>query len=196
MNRRLISMGICLAFLVAGFNVVFGKKKPEKPALDQFEANISPPMGNFSTISIVLEEYSTPEEVHGLADIFAKGKQDALDNALGKMKKGFFRYGGAMGMPIMMVEQKTEPGFRRLTIAGKALDTVNTEFGGQTIIGHRGYPYTCIEIDVNDQGQGKGTLIPFANLVFNQAGRIVAKPMSSLSGNSQAVQLLKVHSVK
>jgi hypothetical protein len=91
---------------------------------------------------------------------------------------------------------RSESGVRRLGIVGAASDRVRAEYGGQVIIGHRGYPFTFIEIQVDEQGNGKGTMIPFTKLVFNKQGMMNVESMGVVTGSAGKANLVNVHSVK
>jgi len=178
MRRQLISAVLCTTFLLLGVGATFAKKKAEKAVQERFEATISPAFSSDNSVSIAIQEFSTDEDVQGLAQAFARGGEDSLEKALGKVKKGYFRLGAGQTMPLLIVQSSSEGAVRRLNILGWA----PTVFGGagdtQVSIGHRGYPYTCIQLEVDEKGNGTGLLVPFANVVFNQQGRMVIKPMS------------------
>jgi hypothetical protein len=178
MGRQLISTVLCTSCLLLGVGAAFAKKKAEKPVRERFEATMSPALSSDNSVSIAIEEFSTDEEVQDLAQAFARGGEDSLEKALGKIKKGYFRTGAGQTMPLLIVQSSSEGAVRRLNILGRA----PTVFGGagdtQVSIGHRSYPYTCIQLEVDEKGDGTGLLVPFANVVFNQQGRMVIKPMS------------------
>lgn len=188
MRRTLISTVLCTACLLLGVSVTFAKKKAEKPVQERFEATMSPAFSSDNSVTVAIEEFSTDEEVQDLAQAFARGGADSLEKALGKIKKGYFGMAGGQTMPLLIVQSSAEGGVRRLNILGQA----PTLFGGagdvQVSIGHRGYPYTCIQLEVDEKGKGTGLLVPYANVVFNQQGRIVIKPMSRA-----ATRLVNVH---
>ncbi len=185
MKRRLITKALCTACVLFGLGGTFAKKQPEKPVQERFGATISPAFSSDNSVTVAIQEFSTDEEVQALSRSFAAGGQDAVEKALDKTKKGYFRIDDAQTMPLLIVQSWPEGAGRRLHLVGRA----PTSFGMQNIsIGHRGSPYTCIQLEVNWQGNGKGMLLPYANLEFNQQGEIVVKPMAH-SGS----RLVNVH---
>ena len=95
--------------------------------------------------------------------------------------------GSGQTMPIRVLQSSSAGGSRRLNIIGEA-PTLFRGVNGSVSIGHRGYPHTWIQLAVDEQGNGKGALIPFANIVFNKEGRM--EIVSMKSGN---IQLVNVH---
>jgi hypothetical protein len=64
------------------------------------------------------------------------------------------------------------------------------------MVGHRGYDYSVIQLEVDEKGNGKGLLYPYCNVVFNKQGGLVIKPIQGVlvpSSYSQPNQLANVH---
>jgi hypothetical protein len=184
MRKRLISAVICILYLLGGPGKSVANKKAERAIQERFAATGA----NGDDLTVAIQEFSTEEEIQNLAQIFAQQGEGALQKALAKVKKGLFVTGNAAAAPLVIVQSKTEGSGRRLQIIGKA-PTVSTE--GEILTPHPDYPYTFIQLEVDDKGNGKGMLIPFAALLFNDQGRMVLKPMSK-----GAVQLVNVHHEK
>jgi hypothetical protein len=85
-----------------------------------------------------------------------------------------------------------------LDILGKPNDRLQGEDSsvGLVFVGHHGYPWTFLHIEVDEQGHGKGLIVLFAKVVFNQAGRMVVESMGARTGNAATARLVDVHSVK
>lgn len=196
MKKTITIVMLCAACFVSGIGSGSAKKKPEKPVLESLEANVMPPVLGADTIGIAIEEFSTDAEVQELAQTFAKGGEDAVVSTLGRVKKGYFQMAGGHQKPIRVIQLRSEGGVRRLSIVGEAYDTIYGPGASQGFYGHRGYEFSWIEIAVNEQGNGKGLMVPFAQLVFDQQGRMKAKPMPVGTGNPMTANLVNVHSVK
>ena len=137
----------------------------------------------------------------------AKVRAGTARSALAKVKKGFFQVEKGDIMPVKVVEVKPFNGGRRINIVGVASDrfqgtanmrdaSANRPGVEQVFIGHRGYDYTFMQLDIDQQGNGKGTMVFFANVVFNKEGGLVVKPMSAMNGSTQVAQLVNAHEVK
>jgi len=196
MRKRMTIMMLCAMCFASGVGSGSAKKKPEKPVLERFEANVVPPVLGADTISIAIEEFSTDADVQELAQTFGKGGEDAVEGALGKVKKGCLQMAYHEQTPIRVIQERSESGFRRLSIVGVASDSIYGPGASQGFYGHRGYEFSYIEIAVDAQGNGKGLMVPFAQLAFDQQGRMKAMPMAARTGNSATASLVNLHSVK
>jgi len=190
MNDPLIATSLGAGFLVFGLSGTFAKHKAEVPALERFEAGMSQPLGESTSLSVEVEAFSSDAEVEALRQSFGKGGEDALLSAFHRTTKGHFTMGSGTRMPIRALQSSSGGGVRRLNIIGEA-PTVFPGARGFVSMGHRGFPYTFIQLAVDDQGKGKGTLIPFAKVVFDKEGRLQVISMSV-----DNIQLVNVHSVK
>ena len=170
--------------LVAGWS--FGKK--ENPVQERFEATMNPPLSSNNRLTVAIREFSSDQEVQEIAKTFAEGGEGALEKAFGKVKKGEFRIGNEASMPLMMVTSSAEGSVRRLSLLGKAPTIYVQGFGGSMSTGHRGYPYTFIQLEVDEKGNGSGMLILYVNLTFDPQGRMSLKPMER-----QTFRLVNVH---
>jgi hypothetical protein len=182
MRKRLISAVICILCLLGGPGKSLADKKAERAIQERFTATDA---NRGDSLTVAIQGFSTDEEMQSLAQIFAQQGEGALQKALGKVKKGFFVWGNEATAPLVIVQSQAEGSVRRLQIVGKA-PTVTGE--GEILTAHPDYPYTFIQLEVDEKGNGKGMLIPFGKLLFNDQGRMVLKPMSQ-----GAVQLVHVH---
>jgi hypothetical protein len=187
MRRHLMATALCTTSLVLGLSGTSAKEKGQKPVQERFEATMNPSVSDDRSLSLAIEEFSSDAEVEDLKRSFAQGGEEALWRTLHRMKKGYFTMGSGQTMPIRVLQSSSAGGSRRLNIIGEA-PTLFRGVSGSVSIGHRGYPYTWIQLAVDEQGNGKGTLIPFANIVFNKEGR-----MEIVSMKSGSIQLLSVH---
>jgi hypothetical protein len=187
MERYSIAPVLCTTFLALGLGGTFAKEKEQKPAQERFEATMNFPVGDDRSLSLAIEEFSSGAEVQSLRESFEQGGEEALWRTLHKMKKGSFTMGSGQTMPIRALQQISSGGSRRLNIIGEAPSLLRG-VNGSVSIGHRGYPYTWIQLAVDERGNGKGALIPFANIVFNKEGRMEVTGMKAAT-----IQLVNVH---
>jgi hypothetical protein len=208
MMRRLTTflvLGVVCGILVAGSAWGRKKKAEEGPVLERFEATIAG--GGADTLEVSIQTYSTPDEMQSLAQTYARGGESALADALHKTKDGYFHEEHGDTMPLKVVEQTSEGGGRRLSIIGEAPTGFEysragsigqNPFGGTVMVGHRGYEYTAIQLDVDAQGNGTGMIVFYCKLAFNKDGHIAVQPMAGMNGNTTGgvEKLVKVHLVK
>jgi hypothetical protein len=165
------------------------KKNHEKPVQERFAATLSPPLSADNSVDIAIEDVSTPAEVQDWAKLYSKEGEGGFEKALGQADKGYFRMMTSETMRLLIVESSPEGTGRRLQIVAKAPTSFSSSSQvGLIGIGHGGYPFTCIQLDVDAQGNGTGFLIPFAKLTFSPEGHMVVKPM-----NRSGSRLANVH---
>jgi hypothetical protein len=202
--KRLAFAGLlCVTFLVPGVDSSFGGKKPKKPIQERFEARIVPPGSGvdglfqalsrnldqmFDSVDVAIQEFSSDQEAQDLAQTFHNGGDDALEKALNKIKKGHFRIGQGVTMPLELIISSTEGPVRKLSIVGKVPSSFGSLSGSSFSLPHIPHTYTCIGLDVDEHGNGKGVLILLANVAFDQQGRTVIKPIPN-----ETFQLTDVH---
>jgi hypothetical protein len=191
MKRPRISAVVCVACLVLVAGGAFAKKKEKGVAQEHFAATIFPAGQSNSTLSLTIERYSTDEEMKELAQAFTTGGEKALAKALGRMNKGHFRMGDGETKQLLVIQSSSAGAVRRLSMLGYAPTVFSGQLGGQVSIGHRGYDYTYIQLEVDDEGKGTGLLVPFGSVAFGEQGQIVVKPMAR-----QTARLVNVYREK
>jgi hypothetical protein len=193
MKRQITSVMLVVACLFGGLSAVFAKKKPVIERIDARAAPTSIAVGVDPNVRILVYEYSTDDDLQELALAFAKHGTDALNGALGKMKKGtILQIPGMPGdLPVELVESKSQGASRQLTIvAERGQSPLATRYMQIDNLG-QGYPYVCIQIEFDEQGNGKGEIVEYAKLGFDSAGH-----MTISRWNTKPFQLVDVRSSK
>jgi hypothetical protein len=192
MTRLAIATVICVGCLIFGAGDCSAKKKRERPVQEHFEATISPvPMSvSGDRVAIAIEGFTSEQELQDLARTFLSGGKRTLRGAMGKMRKGYLDVpGGRDRMPIETLESNWSGAVRNLTIvAERGLEYWGISYTDRLDVD---YPYTCVQLGVDEQGNGKGTIIRFAKVTFNAQGRMVIENWSR-----QPLRLINVHLVK
>jgi hypothetical protein len=165
-------------------------KRPAKRVIEVFEATAS----GIGILRFEIEEFSTDQDIQELAQAYGKGGEDAVESASGKIEKGHWLMRN-QAYPITVVRSTTEGGIRTINIVAVAADRVVGDLGGQTFIGHRGYPFAFFHLRIDQEGKGNGQEVPFAAVVFNKQGAIDVSPMAVGSGANVAIPLANVHAV-
>jgi len=194
MKCILISTLLFVTCLVLTMDAGFAKKKPGKHVQEEYVANLGPPLLGASTVSFGIEEVTTDEEMQGLAQTFAQRGAEGIETALRKGRKGYFQLGNYESSDIVLAMVTSTDGVRRLGIVGIAPNRFLAAgpAQNQTSFGFVEFPWTFIQVEVDEKGNGKGSIIPLAKVVFNEQGKMVVKPLVP----SNIPRLVNVHSVK
>ncbi len=166
------------------------KRKSAKPIIETFEATVT----GSGILRFEIEEFSTDQDIQELSQAYAKGGEEAVESALGKIEKGY-SWVRNQAYPITVARSASAGGVRTLNIVAVAADRIRGDTGGEVSIGHRGYPFTFFQLQIDQQGKGKGQEIPFAKITFDNKGRINVDPMTVGSGANAAIPLADVHAV-
>lgn len=194
MKRVLVSTLLFVTCIVFVVDASLAKKKPGKHVQEEYEATLGPPILGASNVSFGIEEYTTDEEMQGLAQTFAQRGAEGVETALRKGRKGYFQLANYESSDIVLAMVTSTNGVRRLGIVGIAPNRFIAAgpAQNQTSFGYFEFPWTFIQIEVDEKGNGKGSLIPLAKVVFNEQGKMVVKPLAA----SNIPRLANVHSIK
>jgi hypothetical protein len=177
-----------LFLLVLGISaVIFAsprKRKAENVTVkERFEA-----IGALGKVDLYVWEYSTPDDLTKLAEAFTNGGSHDVQKAASRMEKGSLTIstseGGTANTIRIFEKQETEKGRRIVAVADRYQDISALQFGGPLT----DYPFTCVELHLDESGKGEGILIPFAKITFSKEGKLVIENYSA-----KPVPLMKAH---
>jgi hypothetical protein len=194
MKRQITLVMLGVAFGFAGASTAFAKKRP---VIERIEARVAPISISVSAgldphVTIVIYEYSTDQELQDLAQAFARRGKDGLTSALGKMKKGYMQVPGVYDeLPVELVESKSQGAIRRLTIVADRGQAYSATRSMQIDNLGQEYPFTCAQLEFDEQGNGKGEIVVYAKLGFDSAGE-----MTINRWNTKPFQLVDLRSSK
>jgi hypothetical protein len=116
------------------------------------------------TFTLTLNCITPRGDVSRLAGILKSDGQDGLLRAIGKEKCGTIQVGASVGRDINTVSiTNTEEGDRKITMLFERwLEFFEVRYGTRS----RDYPFTYIELFVNNKGKLEGTMIPAAKVRF------------------------------
>lgn len=129
-------------------------------------------VGRLITVTLVIYQFSSPEDRQALVDAFQKGQNQGLVNALSKMKAaGHISVTGAMGYDvsfIRMIETPTGRKIRFVTNRKIAFGEARSDSRSMS------FNLTAGEFDLNDKDMKKstGTLYPATQLIINKQGEL------------------------
>jgi hypothetical protein len=129
-------------------------------------------MGQMFGITVIVYDFSTPEERQILMQAFEKGKNQGLVNALTKMRAvGHIAITGTLGYDLSYIRMFPTPTGRKIRfITNRPITFAET----WTDSNSQSYNLTGGEFDINDTDKSKstGVLYPLAQLAVDKQGQI------------------------
>jgi hypothetical protein len=115
--------------------------------------------------TLTIDSYTPDERVQNLLDILKRDGQDGLLKAVGKDKKGTMQIGSRLARDINEVwVAPTEEGRKITVLAERWIGFGELRRGARSV----DYPFTYIELYVENDGKAEGSLIPAARVRFKR----------------------------
>ncbi len=111
-----------------------------------------------------IDGVTSDADAERFAEILRTQGQDALLKAITKEKKGRFAVDGHVGHDLNTVRSHESPNGRRITAI---FDRWEKMYGTRSL----DYPFTYIELFVDNSGKGEGSLIAAAKIYFDKKNR-------------------------
>jgi len=125
--------------------------------------------GSSVPIDIRINRYNTDEEIKELADLLLENGQDALRRALEKRDVGQLSATGRVGVPIAIARRHLVDGKTIVrVVTARNLSFVELRNSGRSV----DYPFTILELNLDESGKGTGTAIAAASIRFNKKKKI------------------------
>jgi hypothetical protein len=167
------TLGI-ICFLLVGLLLVgstFGDRVKAE-TIDAQAMGTGTQLGQNIGISVIIYDFSTPEDRQILLDAFTKGQNQGLVNALTKMKAvGHISIIGTLGYDLSYIGLIPTPTGRKIRfITNRQIRFGEAFFDTQS----QSFNLTAGELDINDQDKSKnsGFLYPAAQLVIDKEGQL------------------------
>ena len=129
-------------------------------------------LGQVIEVTLVIYEYSTPEDKQVLVQAFEKGQNQGLVNALTKMRAvGHVSITGTVGYDCSFIKLIPTPTGRKIRfITNRQIRFGEAFFDSQS----QSFNLTAGELDLNDQEKHKssGVLFPAAQIVIDKQGQL------------------------
>jgi len=149
-----------------------GFARDKNETIDATAYGTSTQLGRNIGVTLIIYEFSTPEDRQILVDAFQKGQNKGLVNALEKMKAvGRIQIPGTLGYDVSFIRMIP-------TSTGRTIKFVTNRkitFGeAYTDSQSQSFDLTAGQIDINDQDKSKssGVLYPAAQLLINKDGEL------------------------
>jgi hypothetical protein len=166
----MLSTLLLMGLLVLGSVLGFSRDKNE--TIDATAFGTGSQLGQNIGVTLIIYEYSTPEDKDVLLQAFQKGSNKGLVNALQKMKAvGRMSITGTLGSDVSFIKVIPTPTGRKI----RFITNRQIRFGeAWSDSSSQSFDLSGGELDINDQDKKKstGVLYPAAQLTINQEGEL------------------------
>jgi hypothetical protein len=147
--------------------------------------------GSSVSLDIRINKFDTDEDVMKFAALLKEKGQDALRRALEQEDVGQISPTGRVGTPIA-IARKLKSGNKTIVrvITARNLPFLELRYDGRST----DYPFTIIQLDLNEQGKGTGTGIAAASIRFNKKADTLE--IESFQQGTSVNKLLNVYLMK
>jgi hypothetical protein len=147
--------------------------------------------GSSVSLDIRINKFDTDEDVMKFAALLKEKGQDALRRALEQEDVGQISPTGRVGTPIA-IARKLKSGNKTIVrvITARNLPFLELRYNGRST----DYPFTIIQLDLNEQGKGTGTGIAAASIRFNKKADTLE--IESFQQGTSVNKLLNVYLMK
>jgi hypothetical protein len=127
---------------------------------------VAGPFGGAShPFTLEIKGYTPPEEAQRVFEILRTRGQDEFTKAISKEKFGVFSVDGQVGRDLNFVqESQTEKGRKITILFERWLRMFEVQYGTRS----QDYPFTYVELFVNDDGKGEGSIVGLAKISANK----------------------------
>ena len=149
---------------------VFARDKNE--TIDATIYGTGTQLGKNVGITLIIYEWSAPEDRQVLVDAFQKGQNQGLVNALQKMKAvGRIQIPGTLGYDVSFIRLIQQPTGRKIRFITNRKITFGEAFSDSQT---QSFDLTAGEFDLNDQDKSKstGVLYPACQFTINKDGEL------------------------
>jgi hypothetical protein len=167
-----VSKSALAIVLLVAMSSLPGFARDKYETIDATAYGTSTQLGRNVGVTLIIYEYSTPEDRQILVDAFQKGQNKGLVNALEKMKAvGRIQIPGTLGYDVSFIRMIPTPTGRTI----KFCTNRKISFGeAYTDAQSQSFDLTAGQIEINDQDKSKssGMLYPAAQLLINKDGEL------------------------
>ncbi len=168
--KNALSSSLIAGSLLLASVPVFARDKNETIEASSFGTGTQ--MGRVIGITLIIYDYSTPEDKALLVQAFDKGQNQGLVNALSKMKAvGRISITGTIGYDCSFIKMTPTPTGRNIRFVTNRQITFGEAYWDTQ---SQSFNLTAgeFEIDDTDKKKSAGTLYPAAQLVIDKEGQL------------------------
>jgi hypothetical protein len=169
--HKVSKSALAIALLVAMISLPgFAREKYE--TIDATAYGTSTQMGRNVGITLIIYDFSTPEDRQILVDAFQKGQNQGLVNALQKMKAvGRIQIPGTLGYDVSFIRMIPTPTGRTIKFCTNRKISFGEAYSDSQ---SQSFDLTAGQFELNDQDKSKSTgmLYPAAQFTINKDGEL------------------------
>jgi len=165
-SKVLLLTSLLMLMSVPGFS------RDKNETIDATAFGTSTQLGRTIGVTLIIYQYSTPEDKQILVDAFQKGSNKGLVNALERMKAvGHISITGTLGFDVSYIGLIPTPTGRKLRFITNRLIKFGEAYADTQ---SQSFDLSAGEIDINEQDKSKsaGVLYPAAQLGIDDQGQI------------------------
>lgn len=169
---RVLAILLIAGALSLGVTRGFSQGREKSETIEASSMGTGTQLGQMFGITVILYDYSTPEDRQILMQAFEKGKNQGLVNALSKMRAvGHIAITGTLGYDLSYVRMIPTPTGRKIRFVTNRPITFAEAW---TDSSSQSYSLTGGEFDINDSDKSKntGVLYPLAQLAIDKQGQL------------------------
>ena len=170
--RITISGLLLTGLLVMGSANGFGRDRVKSETIDATAMGTSTQLGQIISVTLIINEFSSPQDRDILVQAFEKGQNQGLVNALSRMRAvGHVSITGTIGYDCSYIHMVPTPTGRKIIfVTNRQLRFGEAYFDTQS----QAFNLTAGELEMNDQDKHKstGVLYPAAQLIVNKEGKL------------------------
>ena len=171
-GRLLVVCGMVAVGMFMPPSSIHGENKdvPEHhPAKEIYTGSVISIGGQFGGASraftLEVAGYTPDEEVQQDFQILRTQGQDDFMKAIKNKKLGYLAFEGQVGRDLNFIEKtQTEDGWKITILFERWIQGFELRYGTRS----QDYPFTYVELFINDHGKGEGSLIGLARLTFDK----------------------------
>jgi hypothetical protein len=111
--------------------------------------------------TLSVDHYADDAEVHHLTGVLAENGPFSLRDELWKRPAGYLSIGGRIGYPVAAVlSQDTATGRKLTVVLNRPLSAFEVQYYNRSSM----YPFSVLELNLDQRGEGQGTLIGAARM--------------------------------
>ena len=165
-SRCLILTSVLMLTATQGFS------RDKNETIDATAWGTSTQMGANYSVTLIIYQYSTPEDRSILVEAFQKGSNKGLVNALQRMKAvGHISITGTLGFDVSYINMIPTPTGRKIRfVTNRLIKFAEAYYDTQS----QAFDLSGGELDLNDQDKSKstGVLFPAAQLGIDDQGQL------------------------
>ena len=169
--HKVSKSALAISLLVAMISLPgFAREKYE--TIDATAYGTSTQLGRNVGVTLIIYEFSTPEDRQILVEAFQKGQNQGLVNALQKMKAvGRIQIPGTLGYDVSFIRMIPTPTGRTIKFVTNRKISFGEAYSDSQ---SQSFDLTAGQFELNDQDKSKstGVLYPAAQFVINKDGEI------------------------